>query len=120
MNSVSPRVQLSVAAVFAALFTILAITFDNPWFLVIVGFFHSVMWGSIFTLSVNKLGKYTSVASGVFMIGVIGGSLLPLLQGIFADAMEGVWRLTWTIVVVGELYILYYALSGSKVIQQAE
>ena len=120
MSNVSPRVQLGIAAVFAALSTVLAIIFDNPWFLVIVGFFHSVMWGSIFTLSVNKLGKYTSVASGVFMIGVIGGSLLPLLQGVLADAMDGVWRMTWTIVIAGELYILYYALSGSKVRQSAE
>lgn len=120
MSNVSPRVQLGIAAVFAALSTVFAIIFDNPWFLVIVGFFHSVMWGSIFTLSVNKLGKYTSVASGVFMIGVIGGSLLPLLQGVLADAMDGVWRMTWTIVIAGELYILYYALSGSKVRQSAE
>lgn len=98
----------------------MAIAFDNPWFLVIVGFFHSVMWGSIFTLSVNKLGKYTSVASGVFMIGVIGGSLLPLFQGMFADAMGGVWRWTWIIVIIGEIYILYYALLGSHVKQSAE
>ena len=106
LNRISPRTQLAFAAVFAGLSTLMAIAFDNPWFLVIVGFFHSVMWGSIFTLSVNKLGKYTSVASGVFMIGVIGGSLLPLFQGMFADAMGGVWRWTWIIVIIGEIYIL--------------
>ena len=100
LNRISPRTQLAFAAVFAGLSTLMAIAFDNPWFLVIVGFFHSVMWGSIFTLSVNKLGKYTSVASGVFMIGVIGGSLLPLFQGMFADAMGGVWRWTWIIVII--------------------
>ena len=86
----------------------------------VVGLFHSVMWGAIFTLSVNKLGKYTSVASGVFMIGVIGGALLPLFQGIFADAMQGSWRLTWAIVVLGEIYILYYAIWGCRVKQPAE
>ena len=42
---------------------------DNPWLLAAVGLFHSVMWGAIFTLSVDKLGKYTSKASGVFMGG---------------------------------------------------
>lgn len=120
LNRISPRTQLAFAAVFAGLSTLMAIAFDNPWFLVIVGFFHSVMWGSIFTLSVNKLGKYTSVASGVFMIGVIGGSLLPLFQGMFADAMGGVWRWTWIIVIIGEIYILYYALLGSHVKQSAE
>lgn len=120
LNRISPNTQLAFAATFAGFSTLTAIVLDNPWFLVIVGFFHSVMWGSIFTLSVNKLGKYTSVASGVFMIGVIGGSLLPLFQGMFADAMGGIWRWTWLIVVVGEIYILYYALLGSRVKQSVE
>lgn len=120
LSSVSPRIQLGIAASFAMLATIMAIVTDNPWYLVSVGFFHSVMWGAIFTLSVNKLGKYTSLASGMFMIGVIGGSLLPLFQGIFADALGGMWRWTWFIVVIGEVYILYYALLGSKVKQCAE
>lgn len=120
LSNISPRIQLTVAAIFAALSTLAAIATDNPWLLVTVGFFHSVMWGSIFTLSVNKLGKYTSIASGVFMIGVIGGALLPLFQGMFADALGGIWRWTWFIVVIGEIYILYYALLGSRVKQSAE
>lgn len=120
LSKISPNAQLAFAAVFATLLTLLAIAINNPWLLVAVGLFHSVMWGAIFTLSVNKLGKYTSVGSGVFMIGVIGGSLLPLFQGMFADALQGAWRWTWVIVVLGELYILYYALWGSKVKQSAE
>jgi Fucose permease len=77
------------------------------------------MWGAIFTLSVDKLGKYTSKASGVFMIGVVGGAIIPLLQGMLADALGG-WRMTWFVVILGELFILYYALLGSKVKQSAE
>lgn len=119
-SRIPPQTQLAVAAVLATVATIGAILADNPWLLVIVGLFHSVMWGAIFTLAVNRLGKYTSVASGTIMIGVIGGALLPLLQGIFADAMGGVWRWTWFIVVIGELYILYYALLGSKVKQATD
>lgn len=115
LNKISPRIQLGVTAIFAAVFTCMAIIVDNPWLLVSVGLFHSVMWGAIFTLAIDKLGKYTSAGSGALMIGVIGGALLPLLQGIFADSMGGVWRWTWFIVVVGELYILYYAFIGSKV-----
>ena len=115
LSKILPNSQLAFAAIISALLVILAMVFNSPWLLVVVGLFHSVMWGAIFTLSVNKLGKYTSIASGVFMIGVIGGSVLPLFQGIFADAMQGVWRWTWTIVVLGELYILYYAIWGSTV-----
>lgn len=120
LNKISPNTQLAFAAAIATLLAVVAIAIDNPWFLVAVGLFHSVMWGSIFTLAINKLGKYTSVASGTIMIGVLGGALLPLLQGVFADAMGGAWRWTWTIVVVGELYILYYAIFGSRVRQSAE
>jgi len=119
LSTVHPRTQLIITTISAGTLTILAIAMNNPWLLVAVGLFHSIMWGAIFTLSVTSLGKYTSVASGVFMIGVIGGAILPLLQGILADAIGG-WRWTWFIVIVGELYMLYYALSGSRVKQSAE
>ena len=120
LSSISPRVQLAVTTVLATVFTIAAIALNNPWLLVVVGLFHSVMWGSIFTLSVAKLGKYTSIASGVFMIGVVGGAIMPLMQGAMADAFGGSWRMTWLIVIVGEVFMLYYALIGSKVKQSAE
>lgn len=119
LKTITPQVQLAVTSALATVFTLIAIALNNPWLLVAVGLFHSVMWGAIFTLCVNKLGKYTSVASGVFMIGVVGGAIMPLVQGMLADAF-GTWRWTWFIVVLGELFILYYALSGSKVKQSAE
>lgn len=119
LSKVSPRTQLVVTTVSATTLTIIAILMNNPWLLVAVGLFHSIMWGAIFTLSIAKLGKYTSVASGVFMIGVVGGAILPLLQGILADTIGG-WRWTWFIVIFGELYMLYYALIGSRVKQSAE
>jgi len=118
LSKITPQVQLTVTSILAAIFTIAAIVLNNPWLLVVVGLFHSVMWGAIFTLSVHKLGKYTSVASGVFMIGVLGGAVIPLLQGGLADAFG--WRWTWFLVILGEAFILYYALSGSKVKQSAE
>lgn len=113
LNNVTPQVQLAVTSVLAAIFIIVAIVINNPWLLVAVGLFHSVMWGSIFTLSVSKLGKYTSKASGVFMIGVLGGAFIPLLQGGLADAFG--WRWTWILIIVSEAFILYYAISGSKI-----
>ncbi|MDR0866381.1 MAG: MFS transporter [Candidatus Symbiothrix sp.] len=116
LNTVPPRVQLVVTTVAATVLTLLAIGLNNPWLLTAVGLFHSIMWGAIFTLSVAQLGKYTSIASGVFMIGVVGGAILPLLQGMFADAMSG-WRWSWFIVIFGELFMLYYALAGSRVRQ---
>jgi FHS family L-fucose permease-like MFS transporter len=120
LSSISPRIQLGLTTVLATIFIIAAIALNNPWLLVVVGLFHSVMWGSIFTLAVSKLGKYTSIASGVIMIGVVGGALLPLMQGVLADVFNGSWRMTWFIVVVCELYMFYYAFSGSMVKQSGE
>lgn len=117
LNSIHPRVQLTFTTVMASLLVILAMIINNPWILVAVGLFHSIMWGAIFTLSVAELGKYTSAASGVFMIGVVGGAILPLFQGVLADWM-GDWRWSWSIVLVGELIMLLYARVGSRVRQK--
>lgn len=114
LRTVSPRLQLTVTTMAAACLALAAIVWDNPWLLAAVGLFHSIMWGAIFTLSVAGLGKYTAKASGLFMTGVVGGAILPLGQGMLADAVGG-WRWSWGLVVAGELYMLYYALRGSHV-----
>lgn len=119
LSKVSPKIQLIVTTSTATALIILAIILNNLWLLAAVGLFHSIMWGAIFTLSVNKLGKYTNAASGVFMIGVIGGAIFPLLQGLIAD-LSGGWRLSWLMVIACELYMLYYAIWGSKVKKTAE
>jgi len=119
LNKISANIQLTVGATAATILLIASLITGNPWLLVVVGLFHSVMWSSIFTLAIDKLGKYTSKASGTLMIGVLGGALLPLFQGMFADAMGGNWTYTWTIVLVGEIYLLYYGLIGYRVKQKA-
>lgn len=115
-NKISPRTQLTFTTVMASVLLLLAMITNNPWILVAVGLFHSIMWGAIFTLAVAHLGKYTSIASGVFMIGVIGGAILPLAQGMMADVM-GEWRWSWSLVLVGEVMMLVYARLGSRVRQ---
>ena len=116
INSIHPRVQLTLTTVMASLLVVLAMIINNPWILVAVGLFHSIMWGAIFTLAVAQLVKYTSAASGVFMIGVVGGALLPLIQGVLADWI-GDWRWSWSIVLFGELVMLFYAQIGSRIRQ---
>lgn len=118
LSRIPPRVQLTFTTVMASLMLIAAIIFNQPWLLVAVGLFHSIMWGAIFTLSVAHLGKYTSVASGVFMIGVVGGAILPLVQGALADM--GGWRWSWLLVLANELLMLLYAQVGSRVRQRAD
>ena len=117
LRTVSPRVQLSIATTAATTLIVLGIALQEPWLLVAVGFFHSIMWGCIYTLAISGLGKYTAAASGAFMTGVCGGAVFPLAQGIIAD-MNGVWRWSWLLVLVGEVMMLSYALWSSRIKQQ--
>lgn len=114
LSKVSARTQLLFTVIGAIVLLIAAMITGNPWILVGMGLFHSIMWSAIFTLSIAHLGKYTSIGSGLLMIGVLGGGIMPLMQGMFADALGGDWTWTWTIVLLGEAYLLYFALIGYK------
>ena len=72
----------------------------------------SVMFGSIFNLATEGLGKYTPVASGIFMALICGGGIMPFLQGLVADA-AGFINSYW-VVVLGIVYMLAYGLFGTK------
>lgn len=111
---VSPSQLLAYTTAAAAVMVLVAMLQDNLYILSAVGLCHSVMWGCIFTLAVAGLGAYTSNASGVFMMGVFGGAVFPLVQGMLADYL-GSWRWTWMIVLGCELAMFAYALWGSKV-----
>jgi FHS family L-fucose permease-like MFS transporter len=84
----------------------------NAAFLVLVGLCTSIMWGGIFNLAVEGLGKYLAAASGIFMVMVCGGGILPALQGWVAD-IAGYLPSYW-VIVAGLAYLLFYALVGSK------
>jgi FHS family L-fucose permease-like MFS transporter len=90
----------------------------NAMFLVLVGLCTSIMWGGIFNLAVEGLGKYLAAASGIFMVMVVGGGLLPLLQNWIAD-VAGFIPSYW-VMFGGLAYLLFYALIGSKVTKRAD
>ena len=81
--------------------------------LILVGLCTSVMWGGIFNMAVEGLGKYTSIASGAFMTMVCGGGILIPLQGKLADVF-GDFQMSYIVVLACTAYILFYALVGSK------
>ncbi len=135
---VSPRRMLAVAASAAVVLVLLAIFVPasvsvlflgfngahgfgfnhiplSAALLVCVGLCTSVMWGGIFNLAVEGLGRYTERASGLFMALVCGGGILPLLMNGVVDIFgpAGYMPSYW-IVVAGFAYILFYALVGSR------
>lgn len=79
----------------------------------LVGLCTSVMWGAIFNMAVEGLGKYTAIASGIFMTMVFGCAVMQFLQAIVADSV-GYIQSYW-VVVFCAAYILFYALVGSRV-----
>ena len=82
------------------------------WTIILVGFFNSIMFPSIFTLGVAELGPLTGDGSGIMIMAIVGGALIPLTQGWIADRI-GIHH-AFFLPVICYLYILFFALSGSK------
>ena len=80
---------------------------------ILVGLCTSVMWGAIFNLATEGLGKYTAIASGAFMTMVFGFAIMVGLQGLVAD-WTGSYMTSYVVVLFCAAYILFYALIGSK------
>lgn len=130
-GKVSAKAMLSAVSTAALAFIVLGIMMPsstveimsytiplNVLFFVLCGLCTSVMWGGIFNLAAEGLGKYTALASGFFMVMVCGGGLLPLLQGAVAD-FAGYLNSYW-VLFAALCYMLFYALVGSKVTKRAE
>jgi len=80
---------------------------------VLCGLCTSIMWGGIFNLAVEGIGKYTTMGSGIFMMMVVGGGVLPLIQGAVADITASYMASYW-VIVAALAFILWYALAGCK------
>ena len=80
--------------------------------IILVGFFNSIMFPSIFTLGVAELGPLTGDGSGIMIMAIVGGAIIPVAQGAIADRI-GIHH-AFFLPVICYLYILYFALSGSK------
>jgi MFS transporter, FHS family, L-fucose permease len=82
------------------------------WAIVLVGLFHSIMFPTIFALSLKNLGPYTKLGSSLLVMSIIGGAVCPVIMGRISDA----WNIQYAFVVplICHAYILYFALSGYR------
>ena len=120
LQKVRTPVVLGFAAVMAcALVTTSIITTGHVamWTVIAVGFFNSIMFPSIFTLGIAELGPQTGDGSGVLIMAIVGGAIIPWLQGGLADRI-GIHH-AFILPAICYLYILFYALKGSKVVKPA-
>jgi FHS family L-fucose permease-like MFS transporter len=114
------RTERALAAVATAAFLLVAIAIfgHGPvalWAVVSCGLFNSVMWPCIFPLSVKGLGKFTSEGSGILVMMVVGGAIIPLLQGALADRFG--YQHSFAIVLLCYGYLIYFALDGYRIRQ---
>lgn len=82
------------------------------WSVIAIGLFNSIMWSNIFTLAISGLGKYTSQGSSLLVMAILGGALVPLIQGALADQI-GV-QMSFVLPIICYMYLLYYGVAGHK------
>lgn len=116
MQYIAAGKVLAFNSVMAVILIVLAVTTTGHfamWAILLVGLCNSIMFPTIFSLAVTGLGKHAAQGSGVLCLAIVGGALLPLLQGVLADNV-GV-QLAFLLPAICYIYIAFYGLSGHKV-----
>ena len=118
MARVAPNRYLAFNASVATALLVIAIMVGKGnadiamWALIAIGFFNSIMFPTIFSLATKNLGKFTNSASGILCTAIVGGALIPLLQGKIADDFG--MMISYVAPAVCYLYIVFFALKGYK------
>lgn len=118
MTRVAPNRYLTFNASVATALLVIAIMVGKSnadvtmWALIAIGFFNSIMFPTIFSLATKNLGKFTNSASGILCTAIVGGALIPVLQGKIADDFG--MMISYVAPAVCYLYIVFFALKGYK------
>lgn len=115
LQKVRTGLVLGVAAMTATLLVLISMASTGHvamWSIILVGLFNSIMFPSIFTLGIAELGPLTGDGSGVLIMAIVGGAIIPVLEGSLADHI-GLHH-AFILPVICYLYIVYYGFSGSK------
>lgn len=116
MNKIAPNKYLAFNASMAVGLLLLAIAAGGgavtQWSLLLIGFFNSIMFPTIFSLGTKGLGKFTGAASGIISTAIVGGALVPVLQGFVIDHVS--LMISYVIPAVCYVYIVFFATRGYK------
>jgi MFS transporter, FHS family, L-fucose permease len=120
LTSMSTTFTSGIASSYSAHFLHWHWTFLIPhslpmWTMLAVGFFNSIMFPSIFTLGIAEMGPLTGAASGLLVTAIVGGAIIPEIQGVLADKI-GIHH-AFILPILCYLFIAYYGLRGSRIIQ---
>ncbi len=114
MNYIAATKYLAINSVIAVAMIVVSMNSTGDvamWSILAVGFFNSIMFPTIFTLAIKGLGSLTSKGSGLVCQAIVGGALVPLIQGVAAD-MIGI-QLSFIVPMLCYIYIGWYALKGA-------
>lgn len=115
LKTIRPSFVLTFCAAMAILLVVISVSSSGNlavWSMIGVGFFNSVMFAIIFSLSVQGLGKYTTKASGILSTAIVGGAIVSFSQGFVRDHSS--WAVAFMIPVICYLYIVFFGLNGYK------
>jgi FHS family L-fucose permease-like MFS transporter len=115
LTKVRPNRALGVVALVAcALVSISILSFGHVavWSILLVGLFNSIMFPTIFTLGIAELGPLTGMGSGILVSAIVGGAIVPYLEGRLADSI-GIHH-AFIIPAVCYIYLAYYGFRGSR------
>lgn len=118
----SQRKALIYCSLLSLVFVIIALCttgITSLVFLILLSFSNSVMWGAIWALAIDKLGKNTSFASALLIMAIVGGAVIPLLYGGLSDSV-GSLHIPYILFLPCYLFVLYYAMRGYKVGKKIE
>jgi FHS family L-fucose permease-like MFS transporter len=107
----------SLLAITLIVVSIMSTGVVSMWTLLLVGFFNSLMFPTIFTLAIKGLGRYTDQASGLLCTAIAGGAVVPLLFGFVADSFGGNLKIALLIPIICYLYISFFGFKGHKVVK---
>jgi MFS transporter, FHS family, L-fucose permease len=114
-RKINPGKVLAFNAVFASFLVIVSmLTFGEiaMWTILLVGLFNSIMFPTIFTLAIDGLGKHTGQGSGILCMAIVGGAIIPVVQGVIADNI-GIHH-AFILPVICYIFIAYYGVKGHK------
>jgi FHS family L-fucose permease-like MFS transporter len=114
-RKINPGYVLAFNAVVAAILVSVSMaTFGSiaMWSILLVGLFNSIMFPTIFTLAIDGLGKHTGQGSGILCMAIVGGAIIPLIQGLLADNI-GIHH-AFFLPILCYAYIAYYGIKGHK------
>lgn len=115
MKRIAPPQMLSTFAVLTVVCLAIVLAVGGPvslWAVVLIGFFHSIMFPTIFALSIKHLGRYTKLGSSLLVASIIGGAICPAIMGFISDHSS--IRVAFIVPLICQLYIAYFAFSGYK------